>query len=56
MSRPIDSMIDTAFGSDVLPDLAERAILRHGAEVLSKLKTWACSLNLAPLLHWRSKL
>lgn len=33
-----------------------REVLRSGAEVLSKFRNWACSLNLALLLHWRSKL
>lgn len=52
----IYSLLDLAFGQESGKDPSGRPVLRRGAELLFKCETWACSLNLALLLHWRSRM
>ncbi|KAF7196343.1 Nicotinate catabolism cluster-specific transcription factor [Pseudocercospora fuligena] len=53
---PIFELLAAAFGSTSETGAIGKAVLRLGAQLLARFDHWACSLNLALLLHWRSKL
>jgi len=53
--RPgVQSILASLCGSD--NDTAGKGILRDAAQTLGLFENWACSTNLALLLHWRSRI